>query len=162
MAGPLLVGAEGVVLVPGKGAYASSRPLPEGLELVMMLKHFPTSSTHLMVGTEDLDSAGHFIKIHGLKEVGVVGITPEDRVVEPATAQWNIVQRHRSRGPVNLVLTAYREVYERCISTRQAVLLYGRLGVVGTLDTGQPWQDLHERIIQARDAAVEEPDVEDE
>jgi hypothetical protein len=155
-AGPLLVGAEGVLLVPEEDEpYASSRPVLEGIELVMQLKHFPTSNTTIIVHTQDVEGAAYFIKINGLPETGCVPTALEDKYEEPAMAQWYAIERQRAMGPVRFVVTAYKEVYERCLISHQPVLLFGRMGSVGSLDGPVPWEDLHARIQRQRDAKVE-------
>lgn len=155
-AGPLLVGAEGVILIPDADIpYASSRPIMEGLELVTQLKHFPTSNATIIVNTQDVEGAAYFVKINGLPETGVVSTALEDKAEEPALAQWYAIERLRATGPVRLVLTAYKEVYERCATSHQPVLLFGRRGSVATLDGPTPWETLHEKVRKQRDAKVE-------
>jgi hypothetical protein len=161
MAGPLLVGAEGVLLIEDKGSYAASRPITEGIELAMQLFHFPTSRMVVLTGLVDTDGAQHFCRIHGLAKAAVVGINPEDKIEDPWTAQWYSIERERAAGPINMVLTSYPEVFERCMESHQPVLLFGRRGSVGTLDTRPSWGQLHERVIARRDAIAEEiPDEE--
>ena len=155
-AGPLLVGAEGVLLITDEDVpYASSRPILEGIELVMQLKHFPTSNATVIVHTDDIEGATYFVKINGLPETGCVPTAIEDKYEDPAMAQWYAIERQRATGPVRLVLTAYKEVYERCLRSHQPVLLFGRMGGVGSLDEPVPWEDLHSRIQRQRDARVE-------
>lgn len=158
MAGPLLVGAEDIILVSNKKTFGSSRPLMEGLELVTMLKHFPTSRTVVMVEIEDVKTADTWVKMHGLKEVIVVGIPPEDRYEPPDVAQWYTIERQRALGPVNLVLTAFPEVYRRCTASHQPVLLYGRRGAVISEEDRPTWDELHASVMRSREAAVEEDD----
>jgi hypothetical protein len=70
-------------------------------------------------------------------------------------AQWYAIERIRANGPVRLVVTAFKEVYERCLMSHQPVLLFGRRGSVGSLDSPEPWENLHARVIRQRDAKVE-------
>lgn len=155
MAGPLLVGAEGVILVRDKDSYGASRPITEGLELVMQLMHFPTSRTVILVGQEDIEGAGHFTKIHGLAKASTAGIAPEDKDEDPAIAQWYAIERQRSAGPINLVLTAYPEVYKRCTVSHQPCILFGRRGALGSAEVRPSWDALHDRVVRRRDATAE-------
>lgn len=155
MAGPLVIGAEGVVLVPNKDTYGSSRPIEEGLELVLMLKEFPTSSTTVITHTEDKAAAEIWMKLNGLPKAAVVITHPVDVDLEPSEAQWHQIQRERARGPVNLVLTAFRDVYERCTQAHQPVLLFGRRGSVGSLDVPPSWDEVHARVQFSREANAE-------
>src|SRR5665647_2047254 len=134
MAGTLLVGAEGVILTADSESYGASRPIHEGLELVLQIRTFPTARTVVMVGVEDTEMAEHWMKLQALKGVTVVGINPEDREEDPGLAQWYIIERQRANGPINLVLTAHEDVYERCVTTHQPVLLYGRKGSIGSMN----------------------------
>lgn len=158
MSGPLLVGAEGVVLVPDGEAYGASRPLMEGLALVMQMMHHPTTRTTVMVNQVNTTMAEHWMKIHGLTNVGVRGIAPEDKDEDPGLAEWYVVERLRSAGPVNLVLTAYPEVYSRCTATFQPVLLYGRRGTLGAPEQRETWDELHAKVVRHREAEVETMD----
>jgi len=154
--GPLIVGAEGVLLIPEKDVpYASSRPIMEGIELVMQLKHFPTSNATIIVHTQDLEGAAYFVKINGLPETGCTSTALEDKNEPTPMAQWWAIERIRARGPVRLVITAYQEVYERCLWSHQPVLLYGRRGSIGALDGPTPWEDLVSRVKRQRDAKVD-------
>lgn len=155
-AGPLLVGAEGVLLIQDEDVpYASSRPCMEGIELCMQLKHFPTSNATVIVHTEDLEGAAYFVKINGMPETGCVATAIEDKYESTAMAQWYAIERIRSTGPVRLVITAFKEVYERCLMSHQPVLLFGRRGSIGSLDSPLPWEALHARVQRQRDARVE-------
>jgi hypothetical protein len=127
----------------------------EGLELVMALRKFPTSRLSIYFNTEDTDAASFFCKINGLAEAQVITMRPADRSEEPYVAQWSAIQRQRSQGPLNLVLTAYKRIYQLCSSSHQAVLLYGRVGQVGSLDTEVSWTELSERVRRSREASVE-------
>jgi hypothetical protein len=127
----------------------------DGIELVMQLMHFPTSRTVIMIGQENIEGAQHFTKIHGLAKASVVGIAPEDREEDPALAQWYVIERQRSAGPINLVLTAYPEVYRRCAATHQAVILFARRGSLGAPEMRPTWGELHNRVIRRRDAEAE-------
>lgn len=155
MSGPLLVGAEGVILVPSAESYASSRPLTEGLELVMQLMHFPTTRTSVMVGLVDTEPADYFCKINGLARVGILPIRVQDRHDEPALAQWYCIERQRAAGPINMVLTAFPEVWRRCMASHQPALLFARRGSLGSLEPRSTWEELHAKVIRSRDAAVE-------
>jgi hypothetical protein len=155
MAGPLIVGAEGVILIPDEESYGASRPLMEGLELVTMLRHFPTTRTIVVVGTTDTDMAEYFVKLHGLDGVNVFGIAPEDKKEEAGTAQWYAIERLRSAGPIGMVLTAWHSVYERCKASHQPVLLFARRGALGLPAERPTWDDLHQRTLRHREAAVE-------
>jgi hypothetical protein len=155
MSGPLLVGAEGVILVPDFDSYAASRPITEGLELVMQLMHFPSTRTSVMVGLVDETPADYFCKINGLSKVGILPIRPQDRHDEPALAQWYCIERQRASGPINMVLTSYLDVYRRCQASHQPALLFARRGSVGSLEPRSTWEELHAKVIRSRDAAVE-------
>lgn len=155
MPGTLIVGAEGVILIPDEDSYGASRPLMEGLELVMMLRHYPTTRTVITVGVEDTEMPEHFMKINGLPQVNVVGIAPEDRHEDPGTAQWYIIERQRAAGPIGLVLTAWQSVYERCKASHQPVLLFGRRGALGAMPERPTWDELHMRVQRHREAEVE-------
>lgn len=156
MAGPLIVGAEGVLLVPDEDSYAASRPVTEGIELVMQLGHFPTSNTMVLVSTVDTEVGEYFCRMHGLAKAGVVGIAPEDKVVEAPTAQWYAIERLRAKGPINLVLTGHALVYEKCRKSHQAVLLFGRRGSVPEFEPQPTWDELHRRALNHREAVAEE------
>lgn len=158
MSGPLLVGAEGVVLIPDPDSYGASRPLMEGLALVMQMRHHPTTRTTMMVGQVDTGMAQHWMSIHGLNGVSVRGIAPEDKEEDPGLAEWYVIERLRSAGPVNLVLTAYPEVYSRCTSSHQPVLLYGRRGSLGGTEQRDTWGQLHAKVLRHREAEVESMD----
>lgn len=158
MSGVLLVGAEDIVLVSNKEAFGSSRPLMEGLELVTMLQHFPTSRVVVMVGIADEPMADQWMKIHGLRGVAVAGVPPQDRYERPDTAQWYCVERQRALGPVGMVLTSYPEVYRLCSGSHQPVLLYGRRGAVISEEDRPAWDELHASVLRSRELAVEEFD----
>ena len=155
MAGTLLVGAEGVIIVPSAESYAAGRPITEGLELVLQLMHFPTTQTSVLVGLVDTTPADYFCKINGLAKAGLVGIAKEDRHEDPAMAQWYAIERMRARGPLNMVLTSYSDVWVRCTETHQPALLFARRGALGTLGERKPWEDLHAQVVRSRDATVE-------
>lgn len=151
MPGTLLVGAENVILVPDQ-AYASSRPIPEGLELVLKLRTFPITRTIVMVGTQDAEAALHFCRLNGLPTVDIDTVLPEDEDLDSAEAQWNLIQRRRAGGPIPLVITAYPRVYQLCTTSHQPVLLYGRRGGLYESE-GQPsWDELHNRVTKHREA----------
>jgi hypothetical protein len=154
--GPLLVGAEEVILVQDMENYGSSRPVNEGLELVMALSHFPTSQVIMMCNTADTPTAEFFCKIHGLKGVEVVGLQPEDRHEPLPSVQWRAVKRQRALGPVNLVITAYREVYERCGGAHQPCILFGRRGGLISHDERTTWAEASEAVRRRRYAEVDE------
>ncbi len=156
MSGPLLVGAEGVILVPNAESYAAGRPIVEGLELVTQLMHFPTTRTVVLCGIVDTKPADYFCKINGLAKVSIVGIKAEDRHEDPALAQWYTIERERAARPVNMVVTAYEDVYKRCKASHQPVLLFGRRGSLGSLEERATWEQLHAQVIRSRDAYVEE------
>ena len=157
MPGPLVVGAEGVILQP-EDAYASSRPIMEGLELLMMLEKFPTSMVSILCNTTQQTEAEYFVKINGFPNAAVVTAVPEDKDMSPADAQWHAINRIRSKGPINLVLTAHREVYTHCIHSHQAALLFGRKGALSTMEESPTWNDLHERVKANREARLDETD----
>lgn len=161
MAGPLLVGAEHVIIVPDAESYAAGRPIMEGIELVMQMMHFPTSRTSLLAGIVDTEPIKYFAKINGLAKCGIVGIKAEDRNEDPAEAQWYAIERLRAGGPINMVLTAYPYVYERCMGSHQPVLLFARRGSLGALEGHRPWEELHAGVIRSRDAAVSAIPAED-
>jgi hypothetical protein len=154
MPGPLVVGAEGVLLLPDKDAYASSRPIEEGLELVYMLREFPTSVVIIICHTEDQEAAEYFMRMQALPKARVVTTAPEDRSEHAQTAQWHAINRERARGPVNLVLTAFREVHENCLHNHQTSLLFGRKGALAMLETQIPWEDQHERVKMTKEARI--------
>jgi len=156
MAGPLLIGAEGVILTPNPEWYGASRPISEGLELALQLGHFPTSRTLIAVGTSVADDATRWCKLHGLREVDVVTMAPEDRHVTPEDAQWYTIERQRARGPLHLVLTSYATVFVRCKVSHQPVLLFGRRGSLGAAPPQKSWDEMHARIVRQREAMIEE------
>jgi hypothetical protein len=156
MAGPLIVGAEGVLLVPDQESYAASRPITEGIELTMQLGHFPTSNTVVLVSTVDTEVGMYFCRMHGLSKSTVVGIAPEDKTIEAPTAQWFAIERLRAKGPINMILTAYALVYERCRRSHQPVILFGRRGSLAGLEGQSTWDELHKRALNHREAMAEE------
>ena len=158
-AGPLVVGAEGVILIPDEGPYASSRPIMDGIELVTQLKHFPTSNTTVIVHTQDVEGAAYFVKINGLPETSVTPVLRED-MDDAATAQMFAIERLRAKGPIRLVLTAHYEVYEMCRRAYQPVVLYARRGSLGSLGASMSWETLEGRVQRHRDALVEAMDDE--
>ena len=155
MAGPLVVGAEGVVLLPKQATYGSSHPIQEGIELVLQLMHFPTTRTSVIVGTEDLGGAAHFCRVNGLAKASVVGISPEDLGGPPDEAQWFAIERLRAAGQVSLVLTAHSSVYRACRGTHQPVILFGRRGSIEQTEGRPSWNTLHQRAVSRRDALIE-------
>lgn len=155
MPGVLLVGAEGVILLPDYQAYGASKPLMDGLELVMQLMHFPTTRTVVLTNQVETSNATYFCRLNGLAKVAVIGISAEDEAEDPALAQWYAIDRCRAQGPVNMVLTSHTEVFERCTSSHQPVLLFGRRGSLGTQRARPEWGDLHERVIRSREAVVD-------
>jgi hypothetical protein len=156
MPGPLIVGAEGVILLPDMSAYASSRPLNDGLELILQLEKFPTTLTTVLCHTQNQTDAEYFCKMQGLPHAKVMLTNPED-VDEPVpVAQWNLIQRIRAQGPVNLVVTSYKDVYTRCVQSYQAALLYGRKGALSTMEEAPSWQDLHDRVRATKQARLED------
>jgi hypothetical protein len=157
-----VVGAEEVILVQDRDHYGSSRPVNEGLELIMALSHFPTSQVIVLCNTEDTQTADFFCRIHGLKTVEVVGLMPEDRIESPSVVQWRGVKRQRALGPVNLVITAYRDVYERCGGAHQPCVLFGRRGGLISHDNRSTWAEASEAVRRRRYAEVDEPEVEEQ
>lgn len=155
MAGPLIVGAEGVILIRDDQSYGASRPIMEGLELVTQLMHFPTSRTVVVVNETELEGIGHFLKINGLGKASAAAIAMEDKNEDPAIAQWYVIERLRAAGPIGMVLTAYPEVYKRCVGSHQPVLLFGRRGALGSPEVRPSWDQLHERVIRRRDAEAD-------
>ena len=155
MAGTLVVGAEGVILVKDEQSYGASRPLTEGLELVMQLMHHPTTRTVVVVGETDTEGIGHFLKIHGLGRAGSKAINVEDKNIDPALAQWYVINRIRAQGPIGLVLTAYPEVYNKCVISHQPCLLFGRKGALGAPEQRASWNELHERVLKRLNAEAE-------
>lgn len=156
MPGPLIVGAEGVILLPDKSAYASSRPLNEGLELVLQLEKFPTTHVTILCHTKEEQDAAYFVKMNGLPHARVMLTNPED-IDEPVqVAQWNLIQRIRAQGPVNTVLTAYKDVYTRCVQSYQACLLYGRKGALSTMEEAPSWQDLQDQVRATKAARLKD------
>ena len=162
MSGPLLVGAEDVILVPSKQSYASSRPITEGLDLVLQLASFPTTRITVIAGTEDVTGADYFCKMHGIKSAGVVGVAPEDRHEELWLTQWYNVERQRAKGPIRLVLTAFPEVFARCAETHQPALLFARYGSGALATEPSSWEDLSKRVRSRIEAEIEEEVTEDE
>lgn len=161
MPGPLIVGAEGVILTPDK-AYASSRPINEGLELIMMLDKFPTSSLTFVCNTDQETEATYFVKMNGFPKARVLLTPREERDEYPEAAQWNAINRERAKGPINLVVTSYREVYDNCCRTRQAALLFGRKGALSTLGEQPSWRELSERVKANKEARLEDDEVDQE
>jgi len=155
MAGPLLVGAEGVLLIPDGESFGASRPIMEGIDLVLQLRHFPTARTIVTVGASDTEESERWCKMNALPEVAVVGIAPEDRHLPPDLAQWYVVERQRAKGPLHLVLTAYETVFERCKLSHQPVLLFARRGALGAAPAAVSWDELHAQVVRRREAAVE-------
>lgn len=155
MPGPLIIGAEGVLLDPEPDAYGSSRPIDEGIELARQLKEFPTSRTTVVVGTEDLTAAEYFMRLHRLAHVEVVGFLPQDRSEDPWMAQWNVIERLRVNGPINLVLTAYVDVWQHCATTHQAALLFTRVGGLAAIGERPTWAELRYRTTKHREAVAE-------
>jgi hypothetical protein len=145
-----------VVLIQDEESYGASRPLMEGLALVMQMRHHPTTRTIMTVATVDTDMPEHWMKIHGLNGVNIKGIAPEDVEEDPAMAQWYSIERLRSAGPINLVVTAYAEVYNRCVATHQPVMLYGRRGSIGEAnEVRATWGELQAKVKRHRDAEAE-------
>lgn len=156
MSGPLLVGAEGVLLIADNDNYGASRPLMEGLELITQMRHHPTTRTTVTVGVVDTSMPEHYMKIHGLNGVNVKGILPEDRDEDPALAQWYVIERCRSAGPINLVITSYSLVWQKCVATHQPVLLYGRRGSLGEgQEVRATWDELHAKVLRHQDAEAD-------
>jgi hypothetical protein len=155
MPGPLVVGAEGVILLPDKSAYASSRPLLDGLELVLQLEKFPTSQLTIICHTADGTNADYFCKMNGLPHARVLLTAPEDADEPIAVAQFNAINRIRAQGPVNVVLTAYKDVYTRCVQSYQGALLFGRKGALSTLEDVPSWQELHDKVKQVKQARLD-------
>jgi hypothetical protein len=155
MAGPLIVGAEDVILVPNRESYAASRPVTEGLELILQLKVFPTSRLIVLAGTEDEQGADHFCKLNGLMGASAVGIFPEDRHEEPWLAQWYNISRQRAAGPIRMVITSYPEVYEKCGESHQPVLLFARYGMIAHASDPESWDQLTARVKRSREATIE-------
>ena len=155
MPGPLIVGAEGVILLPDPTAYASSRPLNDGLELVLLLEKFPTSKVTILCHTQNQVDAEYFCKMQGLPHAQVMITSPEDMEEPVAVSQWKLIQKIRAQGPVNCVLTSYKDVYTRCVQSYQAALLYGRKGALSTMEEAPSWQDLHDRVKQVKQARLD-------
>lgn len=155
MAGPLVIGAEGVILVQDEESYGASRPIDAGIELALQLSHFPTSRVTILIAQVDTEPAEHFCRVHGLHKSSIVGIAPEDEHEDPALAQWFALERQRSAGPVNMVLTAHSEVYERCKSSFQAAILFARRGSLGEGPPSFTWNDLHDRVLRSREARAD-------
>ena len=153
MPGPLIVGAEGVILQPDD-AYASSRPILEGLELVLMMEKFPTSQLTVVCNTDDQTAAEYFVKMNGLPKARIVLTAVEDEELPTADAQWHTIQRERAKGPLNYVLTAYKQVYTHCVQTHQAALLFGRKGALSTMETAPSWEELHDRVKMTKEARL--------
>lgn len=154
MAGPLIIGAEGVLLIRDEESYAASRPVDEGIELALQLSHFPTSRVVILVDLVDTEPMEHFCRIHGLTKAATVGIAPEDAEEDSWRAQWYALERQRSSGPVNMVLTAHPEVFSNCTASHQPAILFARRGALGDLEVRSTWNELHERVIRSRDARV--------
>jgi hypothetical protein len=155
VAGPLIIGAEGVLLQPDGSSYAASRPVTEGLELALALKPFPTSRTTVVAATEDLDGADRFLKLNGMAHASLVGIAVEDHDEPTWLAQWHAIKRLRAGGPVSMVLTAFPDVWQQCVQSHQAVLLFARPGAVGAPETGATWAELSMRIDRKREALAD-------
>lgn len=155
MPGPLIVGAEGVILTPDE-AYAASRPINEGLEMVMQLEKFPTSSLIIICNTDMEREAQYWIRMNGLPQARIALTAVEDREETAAAAQWAVIQRERAKGPINLVLTSYKEVYTHCIQTHQSCLLYGRKGALSTLGEAPSWSQVHDRVLATKEARLDD------
>ena len=149
------MGAEGVILLPDNSAYASSRPINEGLELVLLLEKFPTSQVTIVCHTDDSSAADYFVRMNGLPHARVLLTTAEDQDEPIPVAQWNAINRIRAQGPVNLVLTSYKDVYTRCMQSYQGALLFGRKGALSTMEEAPSWQDLHDRVKQVKQARLD-------
>jgi hypothetical protein len=156
MPGPLIVGAEGVILLADPAAYASSRPLNEGLELVLQLEKFPTSQLTIICHTQADTDADYFIRMNGLPHARVLLTAVEDKDEPIAVAQYNAINRMRAQGPVNLVLTSYKDVYTRCVQSYQAALLFGRKGALSTMEEAPSWSDIHDRVRATKQARLED------
>lgn len=154
MPGPLIVGAEWVILKPDHDAYASSQPILEGLELLLMMEKFPTSQVTIICDTDDQTSAEYWIKMNGLPKARIVLTAPEDEEADTDEAQWHAIQRERAKGPLNYVLTAYKKVYTHCVQTHQAALLFGRKGALATMESAPSWDELHSRVKQTKEARL--------
>ena len=152
------VGAEGVILLRDEDSYAASRPHHAGLELVTALMHLPLVQLYVHVDTEDIVGAEYFMRMNGIPSASVVPLTPSDRSEEPWMSQWLAIERERSKGPLTLVLTAWGEVFERCLGTYQAALLYARRGGVETIGELPSWDQLRDRVTFRRQAEIEEVD----
>lgn len=156
--GPLFVGAEEVILRKDSEHYGSSRPIMEGLELVMMLNH---STARLVVhcNTPDKAAADFFVKINGLPKAAVITLdTPAQVITEddPHLAQWEAINRQRAKGPLSLVVTGYQSVFDMCSRSHQPVLLYGRRGQVASEQTIPSWGELQESVRKQREATVDQ------
>lgn len=145
-----------MLLRPDPDSYAASRPINEGLELIMMLEKFPTSQVTVVCNTDStLTEAAYFMRMNGLPKAQVVFTAVEDKDERPALSQWHAINRLRARGPINLVVTSYREVYERCTQSHQAVLLFGRTGALSSMVEEHPaWEDLHARVLATKEARL--------
>ena len=154
MPGTLVVGAENVILQADEEAYASSRPILEGLELVLMMEKFPTSQLIIICNTDDETAANYWVKMNGLPKARIILIAPEDADSATDVAQWHAIQRERARGPLNYVLTAYKTVYTHCVQTHQAALLFGRKGALSSMETALSWEELHDRVKSTKEARL--------
>lgn len=155
MPGTLAVGAEDVILVQNFESYASSRPIDDGLELVLQLKTFPTSMVVIVVAVENTAPGEYFVKLNGLNGANVVGVVPEDRYLEPWEKQWYAIERLRSKGPIRLVVTAHPEVYMRCVHTHQPVLMFARRGSLGIETLRPSWDSLVAQVHKRRELEAE-------
>jgi hypothetical protein len=153
--GPLFVGAEGIILRPNRKIIADAIPITEGLELVTALMHDVTRLV-VFAATDSERDLTYFCKMNGLPKAQVVIEPPEDRCETYDDSQWNALSRERARGPINLVITGYKSIYEQCLATRQAVILFGRRGTVGTLDSTKSWDELQDAVKSAREAGINE------
>lgn len=162
MAGPLIIGAEDVILVKDKNAYASSRPVIEGITLVEQLRGFPTTSVTVIGHVKDGNQLDYFCKSNGVKKPTVAVVDIADLDEDPAVAQWHVIQRLRSRGPVGMVITAYPYVFEHCSMHYQAVVLFGRRGGLERVEEFEPWNSLQGRLVKSRDVRLELEELNEE
>jgi hypothetical protein len=139
----ILVGAEGVILRPNWDAYAASKPIWEGLSLIKELS--AVSRLVVAVGVTDSDRASFFLRTEGIK-ASVVPILKENATLDRWEAQWKIVERQRAQGPIDFVITSYGPVFQKCLISDQAALMFGSKGAfIGTEEIA-PWTQIESEM----------------
>jgi hypothetical protein len=152
----VVIGAEGVLLVPHWDLYGSSRPIVEGLELTQQLKGFPTTRMVVMMHTKRLDVAEFWCKVNGLADAQPVIPQIADLATGPDVAQVHGVQRQRSRGPVSLIVTAFPTVFDACRAIGQPSILFARQGFSEAPLQLKGWDEMMDQVNEKVVADAEE------